>query len=34
MHLISLLLTTDVNNFQVTMLKDFGKFIVIYFAAN
>lgn len=34
MHLISLLLTTSVNNFQVTMLKDLGKFIVIYFAAN
>ena len=34
MHLISLLLTTAVNNFQVTMLKDFRKFIVTYFAAN
>lgn len=30
----SLLLSTGVNNFQVTILKDFRKFIVIYFAAN
>lgn len=34
MRLISLLLTTGVNDFQVTMIKDFKKFIVIYFTAN